>query len=55
MMRKGKHCSLKVRSTFLLDILNMSKVIYFLNLIPMKLLLEDMLNLMKISCHVSLI
>jgi hypothetical protein len=48
-MRKGKHYSLKVRSVFLLDILKMSKVTNFFNLIPMKLLLEEMLNLMKIS------
>jgi hypothetical protein len=55
LMRKGKLYSLKVRSVFLLDILKMSKVTDFFNLIPMKLLLEEMLNLMKISWPVSLI
>jgi hypothetical protein len=54
-MRKGKHCSLKVRSVYLLVILNMSKVIEFFNHIVMKLLLEKMLNLMKFSWPVSLI
>jgi hypothetical protein len=54
-MRKGKHCSLKVRSVYLLVILKMSKVIYFFNHIVMKLLLEEMLNLMKISWPASLI
>jgi hypothetical protein len=54
-MRKGKHCSLKVRSVYLLVILKMSKVIDFFNHIVMKLLLEEMLNLMKISWPASLI
>jgi hypothetical protein len=54
-MRKGKHCSLKVRSVYLLVILNMSKVIDFFNHIVMKLFLEDMLNLIKISWPASLI
>jgi hypothetical protein len=54
-MRKGKHCSLKVRSVYLLVILKMSKVTNFFNHIVMKLLLEEMLNLMKISWPVSLI
>jgi hypothetical protein len=54
-MRKGKHCSLKVRSVYLLVIMKMSKVIDFFNHIVMKLLLEEMLNLMKISWPVSLI
>jgi hypothetical protein len=54
-MRKGKHCSLKVRSVYLLVILKMSKVIDFFNHIVMKLLLEEMLNLMKISWPSSLI
>jgi hypothetical protein len=54
-MRKGNIYSLKVRSVFLLDILKMSKVTDFFNLIPMKLLLEEMLNLMKISWPASLI
>jgi hypothetical protein len=49
MMRKGKIYSLKVRSVFLLDSLKMSKVIDFFSVILMKLLLEGMLNLMKIS------
>ena len=52
---KGKQCNLKVRSVYLLVILKMSKVTDFFNHIVMKLLLEDMLNLMKISCHVILI
>jgi hypothetical protein len=43
-MRKGNLCSLKVRSVFLLDILNMSKVIEFFNLIAMEFLLEKTLN-----------
>jgi hypothetical protein len=55
MMRKGKQCSIKVRSVYLLVIIKMSKVTYFFNLIVLKLLLEDMLNLMKISWLVSLI
>jgi hypothetical protein len=55
LMRKGKHCILKVRSVYLLVILKMSKVINLFNHIVMKLLLEEMLNLMKISCPVSLI
>jgi hypothetical protein len=54
-MRKGKHCSLKVRSVYLLVILKMSKVIDFFKHIVMKLLLEEMLNLMKISWPASLI
>jgi hypothetical protein len=54
-MRKGKNCGLKVRSVYLLVILNMSKVIDFFNHIVMKGLLEDMLNLMKISWLVNLI
>jgi hypothetical protein len=54
-MRKGKHCSLKVRSVYLLFILKMSKVIEFFNQIVMKLFLEEMLNLMKISWPASLI
>jgi hypothetical protein len=54
-MRKGKHCSLKVRSVYFFVILKMSKVIDFFNYIVMKLLLEEMLNLMKISCPTSLI
>jgi hypothetical protein len=54
-MRKGKHCSLKVRSVYLLVILKMSKVIDFFNHIVMKLFLEEMLNLMKISWPTSLI
>ena len=55
LMRKGKHCSLKVRNVYLLVILKMSKVIVFFNHIVMELLLEEMLNLMKISWPVSLI
>jgi hypothetical protein len=39
----------KVKSVHLLVILKMSKVIDFFNHIVMKLLLEEMLNLMKIS------
>jgi hypothetical protein len=39
----------------MLVILKMSKVIDFFNQIVMKLLLEEMLNLMKISCPASLI
>jgi hypothetical protein len=54
-MRKGKHCSLKVRSVYLLVILKMSKVTDFFNHIVMKLLLEEMLNLTKISWPASLI
>jgi hypothetical protein len=54
-MRKGKHCSLKVRSVYLLVILKMSKVTNFFNHILMKLLLEEMLNLMKISWPARLI
>jgi hypothetical protein len=54
-MRKGKHCNLKVRSVYLLVILKMSKVIEFFNHIVMKLLLEEMLNFMKISWPASLI
>jgi hypothetical protein len=54
-MRKGKHCNLKVRSVYLLVILKMSKVTDFFNHIVMKLLLEEMLNLMKISWPASLI
>jgi hypothetical protein len=54
-MRKAKHCSLKVRSVYLLVILKMSKVTNFFNHIVMKILLEEMLNLMKISWPVSLI
>jgi hypothetical protein len=54
-MRKGKHCNLKVRSVYLLIILKMSKVTNFFNHIVMKLLLEAMLNLMKISWLASLI
>jgi hypothetical protein len=46
---------LKVRRVYFLIILNMSKVIAFFNHIVMKLLLEEMLNLMKISWHASLI
>jgi hypothetical protein len=40
-MRKGKHCSLKVRSVNFFIILKMSKVTDFSNHIVMKLLLED--------------
>jgi hypothetical protein len=54
-MRDEKHYSLKVRSVYLLVIINMLKVIYFFNHIVMKLLLEEMLNLMKISWPESLI
>jgi hypothetical protein len=54
-MRKGKHCSLKVRSVYLLVILKMSKVIDFFNHIVMQLFLEEMLNLIKISWPTSLI
>jgi hypothetical protein len=36
LMRKEKGYSLKVRSIVLLDILKISKVIYFFNLIPIK-------------------
>jgi hypothetical protein len=43
-MRKGKHCSLKVRSVYLLVIMKMPKVIDFFNHIVMKLLLEEMLT-----------
>jgi hypothetical protein len=39
----------------LLYILKMSNVVDFFNLIPMKLLLEEMLNMMKISWPTSLI
>jgi alpha-glucuronidase len=52
---KTKHYNLKVRSAFSLDILKMPKVIDFFNLIPTKQLLEEMLNLMKISWPASLI
>ena len=52
---KRKHYSLKVRSVYLLVILKMSKVKDFFNLIKMKLLFEEMLNLMKISLLASLI
>jgi hypothetical protein len=55
LMRKGKHCSLKVRSVYFLFILKMSKVIDFFNHIVMKLFLEEMSNLMKISWPTSLI
>jgi hypothetical protein len=54
-MRKGKHYSLKVKSVYLLVILKMSKVIDFFNHIVMKLLLEYILNLMKIYSPTSLI
>jgi hypothetical protein len=54
-MRKGKHCSLKVRIVYFLVILKMSKVIDFFNHIVMKLLFKEMLNLMKISWPASLI
>jgi hypothetical protein len=54
-MRRGKIYNLKVRSVILLDILKMSKAIDLFNLILMKLLLEDMLNLMKLSWSMSLI
>jgi hypothetical protein len=54
-MRKEKHCNLKVRSVYLLVILKMSKFIDFFNHIVMKLLLEEKLNLMKISWPTSLI
>jgi hypothetical protein len=52
-MRKGKHCSLKVRSVYLLVIMKMSKVTDLFNHIVMKLFLEEMLNLMKISWPIS--
>jgi transposase InsO family protein len=52
---KRKALSLKVRSVYLLVILKMSKVTNFFNHIVMKLLLEEMLNLMKISRPASLI
>jgi hypothetical protein len=52
---KGKSLQPKVRSAFLLDILKMSKDIDFFNLIPMKLLLEEILNLIEISWHASII
>ena len=55
LMRKGNHCSLKVRSVYLSVILKMSKVIEFFNHIIMKLFLEEMLNLMKIYWPASLI
>jgi hypothetical protein len=48
-MKKGNHYSLKVRSVFLLDIQKLVKAIDLFDLIPMKFLLEVMLNLMKIS------
>jgi hypothetical protein len=48
-MRKGNNCSLKVRSVYLFVILKMPKITDFFNHIVMKLLLEEMLNLMKIS------
>jgi hypothetical protein len=54
-MRKGNIYSLKERSVFLLVILNISKVTNFFNLIQMKLLLEAMLNLIKISWPTRLI
>jgi hypothetical protein len=54
-MRKGKNCNLKVRSAYLLVIMKMSKAIEFFNQIVVKLLLEEMLNLMKISWLASLI
>jgi hypothetical protein len=53
-MKKEKHCSLKVRCVYLLVIMKMSKVIEFFNHIVMKLLLQEMLNLMKISWQPNL-
>jgi hypothetical protein len=55
LMRKGRRCKIKVRSVYLLVIQNISKVTNFFNLIVMKFLLEEMLNLMKISWSASLI
>jgi hypothetical protein len=52
---KRKEFQPKVRSVYFLVILKMSKVIYLFNHIVMKLLLEEMLNLMKISWPASLI
>jgi len=54
-MRKGNHCILKVRSVYLLVVMKMSKVTNFFNHLVMKLLLEEMLNLMKISRPASII
>jgi hypothetical protein len=54
-MKKGNHSSLKVRSVYLLVILKMSKVTDFFNHIVTKLLLEEMLNLMKNSWFANLI
>jgi hypothetical protein len=48
-MRKGNIYRIKVITIFLLVILKMSKVINIFKLILMKLLLEEMLNLMKID------
>jgi hypothetical protein len=48
-MGKGKHCSLKVRSVYLLVILKMSKVTDFFNHVVMEVLLKETLNLIKIS------
>jgi len=49
LMRKGNIYRIKVITIFLLVILKMSKVINIFKLILMKLLLEEMLNLMKID------
>ena len=49
LMKKEKPYSLRVKSVILMDTLNMLKVIDFLNPIQHKLLLENMLSLMKIS------
>jgi hypothetical protein len=52
---KMKALQPKSGSVFLLVILKMSKVTDFFNLIQIKLLFEEMLNLMKISWPASLI
>jgi hypothetical protein len=52
---KRKDLQPKSEKCILLDIMKMSKVKYFFDLIPRRLLLEEMLNLMKISWPASLI